>query len=116
MRIVSGACVRSARFAAALGRPMPTNSAAPLRTMRAAAMVIISSDVYSGRAKAVPTVSGMGRRLLEAPFEIVEVARVDHVPLDPRAERLTFARDQVPLLIERVVARVVAGRVGGKRA
>jgi hypothetical protein len=45
MSTVSGACVSRARFAAALGRPMPTKSVAPLRTMRAAATVIISSAV-----------------------------------------------------------------------
>jgi hypothetical protein len=32
-------------LAAALGSPMPTNSVTPLRIMRAAATVIISSEV-----------------------------------------------------------------------
>ena len=43
----SGACVRRARLAAVLGRPMPTKQAVPPRSARAAATVIISSAVQA---------------------------------------------------------------------
>ncbi len=41
----SGACSRRARFAARDGSPMPTKQTCPSRRVRAAATVIISSDV-----------------------------------------------------------------------
>src|SRR5919197_5504844 len=46
MRTQFGAWIARARFAARLGRPMPTKQTAPSRRRRAAATAIISSAVY----------------------------------------------------------------------
>src|ERR1700683_4350798 len=102
MSTVSGACVRRARLAAALGSPMPTKQVAPLRILRAAAMVIISSAVYF--------VSGMGDRLLQTALEFVKILGSEHVLLHPRLKGLALARDGVPLLVEGVIARIITLR------
>src|SRR5258708_7160689 len=119
MSTVSGACVKRARFAAALGKPMPTNKEVPLRTMRAAAMVIISSEVYSsvdGRvACGVECDSVILRCLLQQQPELIEIRGVHDVLVDPGKERAAVLGDFVPLLIESVAARIVPMRVRGKR-
>src|SRR5215472_508397 len=107
MSTVSGACVSRARFAAALGSPIPTNRVAPLRIIRAAAIVIISSVVYAA--------SGILRRLLQALLETAEILRPHNVPLDPFLKTLALPRDGVPLLVERVVTPVIPLCIGRKR-
>src|SRR5437868_15155351 len=39
-----------------------------------------------------------------------------HILFHPREERVAFARDRVPFLVETVVAWIVALRIGGKGA
>src|SRR5580658_9185239 len=107
MSTVSGACVRRARFAAALGSPIPTKQEAPLRIMRAAAMVIISSAVYLR--------SDMAYRLFQTALELIKIPGAQDVLLHPCQEGLALARDWVPLLIEGIITRIIALRVGRKR-
>src|SRR5512139_408638 len=100
---------------------MPTNSAAPLRTMRAAAMVIISSAVYAASPPAPvffsdTTLSDMLCCSLDAPPELGKVGRAADVTINPGRERLTVARNRIPLLVEGVVPRIVAERVRWERA
>src|ERR1700677_5100348 len=92
---------------------MPTKQDAPLRIMRAAAMVIISSAVYfvSGMS-----LSGVNQRLFQAALEFIEILGAEDMLLHPGLERLALARDGVPLLVESVVARIIALRVGRKRS
>src|SRR6185437_16411503 len=129
MSTTSGACVRRARLAAADGIPMPTKHTMPLRSRRAASMVMISVAVY-----AVWTASGMNRSVVPGDSgtrvgprlhgddnvqrlqELRVVLRPQHVLLHPREERLAIARDRIPRLAERVVADVVAVRVARVRA
>src|SRR5579862_7918002 len=87
---------------------MPTKQDAPLRIIRAAAMVIISSAVYF--------VSGMGHRGFQTALELVKIPGREHMPLHPGLKRFTLTCDGVPLLVEGVIARVIALRVGGKRS
>ena len=89
---------RRARFAAAAGRPMPTKQTAPSRSRRAAATAIISS-ACSWRSSP--------RRAL---------GRRDARARASTRERLAVAADRVPRAVERVVALVVAVRVGRLRA
>src|SRR5579872_1123982 len=105
---MSGAWVNRARLAAALGNPIPTKQAAPLRSILAAATVIISSGVYP--------FSRMARHSLDASPEAFEVRCPQQVTLDPNLKSLALARDLVPMLIEGVIARVIALRIGRKRA
>src|ERR1700674_4141825 len=76
--------------------------------MRAAATVIISSEVY--------VASGMTDSALQTPFEVLEIPGAEHVMLDPRFECLTFPGNGVPGLVKRVVALIVTLCVGGERA
>src|SRR5262245_19382253 len=87
---------------------MPTKQTAPFGTSRAAAMVIISSAVY--------VASDMGLRLIEALQEPGKIGGAEDVALDPAGERLSLARNRIPRLVERVVARVIAERVRRKGA
>src|SRR5215471_853065 len=104
---MSGAWLRRARLAAALGRPMPTKQTAPLWSLRAAAMVIISSAVYS---------SSIGRGRLQTLAKLREIFGPENVPLDPGLKAPSLAGNRVPLLVEGVVARIIALRVRGERA
>src|SRR5690348_15523194 len=108
MSTTSGACVRRARFAAAEGMPMPTKHTMPLRSRRAASIVMISVAVYP-----VWAASGMGHLLRAYRHggglqELRMVLRTEDVLLHPGEERLAISRDRVPRLAERVVADVVA--------
>src|SRR6476661_329272 len=92
---------------------MPTNSVTPLRIMRAAAMVIISSAVYdtsdmTGGPSAV--------NVSNAALELAEILGAEHVAADPRLKRLPIPGDNVPSLVECVVTLIITLRVGGKRA
>ena len=71
-----GACVRRARLQAALGKPMPTKQTHRSRSMRAAAMVIISSRCT--QVLMPPSARGCARNSAWSCFE--------HVPLHPREE------------------------------
>src|SRR5215469_11575691 len=91
---------------------MPTKQTAPLRSLRAAAMVIISSALYPFCSGLTP--SGICGCSFHALAEAVEIFSAQDMPLDPRLKRFAFARDHVPTFIEGVVARVVALRIGRK--
>src|SRR5580698_4481314 len=85
---------------------MPTKHEAPLRIMRAAAMVIISSALY--------LVSDMRYRLFQTALELIEILSAQHMLLHPGLKSLPLAGDWVPLFIEGVVAGIVPLRVGRK--
>src|ERR1700751_3711411 len=87
---------------------MPTKHEAPLRIMRAAATVIISSELY--------LVSGMAHHGFQTALELIEILGAKHVPLHPGLESFALARDGVPLLVEGVVARIITLRVRRKRS
>src|ERR1700681_2919860 len=91
---------------------MPTKQTLPLRSIREAATVIISSDVYPLLGV---TALGMARHLFNTLPEALEIFHAHHVTLLTRLKRFAFARDLVPLLVKRIVARVIALRVGRKR-
>src|ERR1035438_7234115 len=84
---------------------MPTKHTALFRSIRAAAMVIISSDVNA--------FSGM--RGLQRLAELREILRVQNVPLDPSIEAFAVPRNHIPGFVERVVAGIVALRIRRKR-
>src|ERR1700683_2626783 len=92
---------------------MPTKHEAPLRIMRAAAMVIISSAVYLASGM---DLSSMAQGLFQTTLEFIEILGSEHVPLHPCLESLALARDGVPLFVERVIAGIVTLRVGRKRS
>src|SRR5579885_1174668 len=113
MRTALGACVRRARLAAALGRPIPTKHTTRSCSIRAAATVIISSAVYSCLAIGLPARPGAARRRDTAP-KLRKIFGREHVALDPSRESIALARDLVPLPIKCIVARIVAHRVRRK--
>src|SRR5690348_1262877 len=86
---------------------MPTNKVTPLRIMRAAAMVIISSDVY--------VVSGTTGRPFQTSFVLGEILGAQHVPIDPRFKRVPIPGDHVPGLVKSVVALIITLRVRRER-
>src|SRR5436190_5154182 len=87
---------------------MPTNSVTPLRIIRAAWMVIISSAVYVS--------SGTRGRSFQAALEFREILSPEHMPVDPCLETVALPGDVVPSFVERVVALVITLRIGGERA
>src|SRR2546430_8272720 len=91
----SGAWLRRARLAAALGRPMPTKQTMLLCSWRAAAMVMISSAVYPRSRTALLLRCGFQARL-----ELGEIPGSHHMPGHPCEKRLALAGDIVPRLVE----------------
>src|ERR1700677_1702122 len=85
---------------------MPTKHDAPLRIMRAAAMVIISSAEY--------LLSDMGYRRFQTALEFIEILGAQHVALHPGLEGFSLARDGIPLFVEGVVPRIITLRAGWK--
>src|SRR5689334_19382821 len=97
---MSGACVKRARLHAADGSPMPTKHTSSLLTHRDAATVINSSGEYVTL-----------RDSRDAPRKDVRTGLHD-VLVDPTGEAVAIACDGVPCKIKRIVACIVAVRVG----
>src|SRR5215472_15583644 len=90
-----------ARFAAALGSPIPTKQTVPFFNLRAAAIVMISAGVYP--------FSGMSHfhlRVDAAPV-LSKIFCAQHVPVHPHPKLISFPRDSVPRLAKNIVALVV---------
>src|SRR5579871_5162918 len=107
MSVTCGAWLSRARFAAALGMPMPTKQTVSLVNCRAAAIVMISS--------AEKPSSGTGhllRRGIYARLELREVLRRHDMALHPDKETVSLAGNVIPRLVEAVVALVEALRIG----
>src|SRR5690606_6001727 len=94
IRVISGAWVSRARFAASLGRPMPTKQVISLFSARAAVTLIISEELKS----------------LISSRSIVE-----YVVLQPGLELIAVTADGIPILVEGVVTLVVTQRIGRRR-
>ena len=106
----AGCVRRRARFAARLGRPIPTKQTVSLSSRRAASTAIISSGrrSRSRHARAPPR--------LEAGVVLATSAVSRTCRSHPRAEAVAVAADRVPRDVEVVVALVVAVRVRRMRA
>src|SRR5580658_1605549 len=103
---MSGACVSRARFAAALGSPMPTKHTLPFRSHLAAAIVIISPGEYSNSAMVAHL-----RLRLAAAAVLGEIRGAHHVPLHPRPKGFALPGNSIPRHAKNVVALVISVRV-----
>src|SRR3982074_1504469 len=127
---MSGAWVSRARLQAADGMPMPTKQMSLLRNARAAAMVIISLALWAiasslrrvGSARGLRRLRGLavvGTRRLACGTRGMHGERLrsllEHVRLHPGEKAVAVAGDRVPGLVKRVVALVVAVRIGWMR-
>src|SRR2546423_3230751 len=90
---------------------MPTKQTSPSRSIRAAAIAIISSAVQAPLMGGAPSCGQLG----EAAVVFADVGGPPDVALHPCEEALAVAADRVPAHVELVVAVVVAVRVGGVR-
>src|SRR5215831_14588022 len=85
---------------------MPTKQTAPLLSLRAAAMVIISSAVYPFCPE--PFLSGMHSGTFQALAKALEIRGAQNMALHPFLKGLALPRNRVPLLIEGVIAGVIS--------
>src|ERR1700747_1820063 len=99
-----------ARFAAALGSPMPTKQTVPFLSLRAAAIVMISAGVYPAS-----DMSDLHFRF-DAATVRGKIFCAQNVPVHPCAELLPVPGDIVPGLAKRIVSFVIPVCVGGMRA